>query len=716
MAAWLGYLEMVQLLLNADDIDINQAADDETTPLFIAAQKAYLEVVRSLLQTSRVDVNQTRGDGTTPLWVAAQNGHSAVVRALLEIHGIDVNKARNGGETPLWMAAQNGHVAVVQILLEALDINVNKARNDGMTPLCIAVQQEHMEVVRALLQARDVNVNQAAENGATPIWTAVQNRNAALVRILLEAHNIVVNQVRNDGITPLFMAVQNGDLEVVRALLQAPDVDVNQARNTGATLLILAVQSGCLEVVKSILEAPYIDVNLARNDGYTPLHMAAQTGHLEMVQVLLEAPGINVNQISVDGSVPLWNAVRLGHIDIVRMLLAASNSIVISVVAIHLCQYSCNLRYMEGWEYKAEGLGFRQLDFVHEREKLAQLLLEHEIQIKAIRQDPYQEALIRPKVSVYCKILELFVRDPRLLINLTRFNKTMLIAACQFGHARFVEILLRQEDLDINMAPSIESHPAVLTALHATVISKIEREQKLFHLFKRINLDVSKVGRHVFRIDNSEYEVEGSALVFAVLVGISQDDSCVVREIYSAMHNFNKYTLNIDLKFCRGDMNDIATVLHLVVEMHKFSLTQELFTGLAQQKISKNQLKFFIQALVPMSCEYNFQSTIQYFIQNEFKVLEFVSDSSQSQITIDLEMPLFDFVRNLISIAQFYHVFDSNVVVSIINTLWSSVRVNTYLIMQSIVLLVLLLIYVTVSILHQFGSLIQRSERGCVKG
>jgi cytohesin len=65
------------------------------------------------------DINQARDDGTTPLCVAAHQGHEAAVRALIEL-GADVSKAENNGVTPLSVAAQEGHTAIVQILRDAV--------------------------------------------------------------------------------------------------------------------------------------------------------------------------------------------------------------------------------------------------------------------------------------------------------------------------------------------------------------------------------------------------------------------------------------------------------------------------------------------------------------------------------------------------------------------------------------------------------------------
>ena len=55
-------------------------------------------------------------DDTTPLYIAAQNGHTDIVDALLAT-GADINKATNDSVTPLAIAAYKGHEPVVKLLL-----------------------------------------------------------------------------------------------------------------------------------------------------------------------------------------------------------------------------------------------------------------------------------------------------------------------------------------------------------------------------------------------------------------------------------------------------------------------------------------------------------------------------------------------------------------------------------------------------------------------
>ncbi|MDA9573456.1 ankyrin repeat domain-containing protein [Rickettsiales bacterium] len=64
-----------------------------------------------------MNVNQARNDGTTPLFIAAQEGHLKVVQQLLAKEGIEVNAATNAGYITLLVAARKGHSNIGAILL-----------------------------------------------------------------------------------------------------------------------------------------------------------------------------------------------------------------------------------------------------------------------------------------------------------------------------------------------------------------------------------------------------------------------------------------------------------------------------------------------------------------------------------------------------------------------------------------------------------------------
>ena len=70
------------------------------------------------LVSAGASVDQAREDGTTPLYVAAQQGHLKVVRALVEANAT-VDQAAENGATPLSVATMQSHLEVAQVLVDA---------------------------------------------------------------------------------------------------------------------------------------------------------------------------------------------------------------------------------------------------------------------------------------------------------------------------------------------------------------------------------------------------------------------------------------------------------------------------------------------------------------------------------------------------------------------------------------------------------------------
>ena len=123
-----------------DGMDLVAADDDDTTPLYIAAQEGHLPVVSALLD-AKADVNQATDDGDTPLHVAAQVGHLPVVSALLDAKA-DVNRAADNGDTAVDRSFRR-HAAVTCLLVLA---------KESKSPLFLAVALGNAEAALVLMR------------------------------------------------------------------------------------------------------------------------------------------------------------------------------------------------------------------------------------------------------------------------------------------------------------------------------------------------------------------------------------------------------------------------------------------------------------------------------------------------------------------------------------------------------------------------------------
>jgi len=255
-------LTQIRRLLTKDQMNVNDGGKQGMNPLFLACSLGHKTIVELLLRAADINVNQERtdeDDGFTPLLVACEEGHAPIVELLLASSDIAVNQASTDiGCTPLYVACEIGHAPVVELLLAASDIEVNQARTtngttNGCTPLSIACHRGHTPVVELLLASSDIDVNQA---------------------------------MTVDGCTPLFIACKNGLYPVVQLLLASSDIDVNRALTTnGVTSLFIACQEGHTPIVRHLLSVSGIDLNKGQQDR-TPLRVSQKS---EIVQLLVDA-------------------------------------------------------------------------------------------------------------------------------------------------------------------------------------------------------------------------------------------------------------------------------------------------------------------------------------------------------------------------------------------------------------------------------------------
>jgi ankyrin repeat protein len=146
-----------------------------------------LDVLRCLVQELGGDVNQAAFDGNTALFISAQYGDLAAVVCLVKELGADVNRCHESGWTLLHAATTGSHLAVMRCLVNDFGVNVNQARADGTTPLHIAAHNDDLAAVRCLVEELGADVNRARLNGSTPLMVASGYKHAALVKWLVKA-------------------------------------------------------------------------------------------------------------------------------------------------------------------------------------------------------------------------------------------------------------------------------------------------------------------------------------------------------------------------------------------------------------------------------------------------------------------------------------------------------------------------------------------------
>ena len=355
-----GDTETVKKLIRSQNVNVNKADINGSTPLFMAAQNGHLEVLKLLIE-QEASIDQIDTDRWTPLLVAVANGHLEVVKLLIE-KGASIHQIRTDGWTPLLLAAQNGHLEVAKLLIEK-EASIDQIDTEGWTPLLVAVENGHLEVAKLLIEKGASIIHQI--DGWTPLLVALQNgylQNGYLevAKLLIKKgvrpkHSAdeeqLVNKLieclnRNNDLTlllafcedqlysddrkreieeslrklPLFVAVFKKYKTVIKHLIKIEDV--NQVTSDGRTALFIAAENGDTDIVECLLTSKKIDMNKAvSKDKRSPLFIATYHGHLDVVRCLLNKQGINIDQKTTKGETPLMVALENGYLEIAKLLI-----------------------------------------------------------------------------------------------------------------------------------------------------------------------------------------------------------------------------------------------------------------------------------------------------------------------------------------------------------------------------------------------------------
>jgi ankyrin repeat protein len=184
LAARLGDLDQLRMLLAQPGTDVMQAHVDGLTALYIAAREGHAAVVECLVDAGADVSHEVPQTASTALMIGSKKGRLDVVKALLRHPGIQVDQVNDIGDTALIFASWKGHAAVVECLIEAgADVN-HVVDDNGATPLALASRTGQLEVVKVLLKRPDIRVNLAGPDG-TPLHEASEAGHVAIVECLI---------------------------------------------------------------------------------------------------------------------------------------------------------------------------------------------------------------------------------------------------------------------------------------------------------------------------------------------------------------------------------------------------------------------------------------------------------------------------------------------------------------------------------------------------
>ena len=327
------------------------------------------------------------------LGLASKGGNNDVVKLLIAHHA-DVNQATSDtGYASLFNACSSGHTAVVETFLRTSSdvIDVNKVIFDT-----------NSDTYKYLHDAP----------GDTPLLAACSDGYAPIVKLLLQHKLVEPNKASANGTTPFITACESGHADIMRLLLAMDGIDVHHANENGVTAFHAACGGGHNEILQLLLQEfkEGIDINKPTEDGTVPLAIASRNGHLDIVKVLVGLEDVDINFVSKEGGpTPLYNAVARGWNTVVEFLLAQDDINVCGVV--------------EDNTYLSCACGEGGSGVVREEEflEIVKMLLDHN---DTNRSD--------------------------LNTATTDNHETPLTYACCYGNEGLVELLLKQDGIEVN--------------------------------------------------------------------------------------------------------------------------------------------------------------------------------------------------------------------------------------------------------------------------
>jgi len=336
VAAGLGYLELMDVLLSSGANAGAENGPDRRTPLMVAAAAGQINAVELLLGVG-VFVDTVRGDGTTAACWAARFGHGDILQLLLD-NGADVNHVDTlDGSSLLHFAAQAPNGETAKIALEAGATYF--ARTNVMAP---KERPRDIDDEMTTLTPGDVDNNDRYEptrkelkGGLTPIMSAAANAAVEALQVLLDHakksapstdafRERMVDAVDVSGLSALAWAAStplgSQSVESMKLLYEFGARDDTFTIDGRALLHVAATgkNAHALAFLIDIKQHP-VDM-LSLNKEHTPLFIASFHGSNACAKALLRR-GANINAAAFNGATPLIAAASGVQKGVAKLLL-----------------------------------------------------------------------------------------------------------------------------------------------------------------------------------------------------------------------------------------------------------------------------------------------------------------------------------------------------------------------------------------------------------
>ena len=339
LAARLGHLEMIQIMLKHPSINVDLQDINGMTALYLAAREDHYEIVQLLLDAeASIDVVDFHA-GRSPLRCAAERNHRDTVDLLLQYGADPALQDRERG-TAMLRAVNRGAKEALEKMME-YPIDMMCVDEDGQSLLHGAARNGFHEITRLLIEDhlpdnRPPEVKSLVPDvrdryGLTPLHDASQRGHAAVVSVLLEkganssledefgrdpfmvawqyGHNNIMGMLGNSGREhgqqstndfdkrrlPIWSMTRRGLVELVADAIKTRTQELHVPEPyIGNSPLHCAIEVNEPDILSMLLEIKMLPVNKPNRFDRTPLHIAALEGDLQATKLLIDH-GANVD-------------------------------------------------------------------------------------------------------------------------------------------------------------------------------------------------------------------------------------------------------------------------------------------------------------------------------------------------------------------------------------------------------------------------------------
>jgi len=249
-AAFLGNLEIVDLLLKKGASSLNEGNFRGQTPLLFACEKGHPEVVTRLLDAG-ADIEARDALGRTPLMTTGISKNMEIVKALIS-KGADINAAMKRGSatyTTLTVAAMYGFKDLVDLLIDK-DAAISKDTLERT--LGLAVQGGHPRLFE-YVQKKGLDLTGLKEKDPGLVYPAADGGSVEIMKTLL-ALGFNLDQRDGDGWTPLHIAAVEGNVKMIGFLI-AEGLNKDARNMRGETAYHVAVSAEATEAADFLKKA-----------------------------------------------------------------------------------------------------------------------------------------------------------------------------------------------------------------------------------------------------------------------------------------------------------------------------------------------------------------------------------------------------------------------------------------------------------------------------